>query len=94
MDEKKDVPFYAFEAVVTRSEFAIKRLIAALIVAIILLFACNVGWLIAWMQFDYTDEQTISAEQDGDGINLIGGGNIAYGTEGDNHTDAVAYTAD
>ena len=55
MDEKKDVPFYAFEAVVTRSEFAIKRLIAALIVAIILLFACNAGWLIAWMQFDYAD---------------------------------------
>ena len=67
---------------------AIKRLIIVMIVALLLLFATNTAWLVAWMQYDYGDTQTISAEQDGSGINLIGGGDIAYGTESNGNTDA------
>jgi len=38
-------------------------------------------WLIAWNQYDYVDDYEIEASQDGEGVNIVGGGNIEYGAE-------------
>lgn len=76
MMELKDmpsVPFAAHEAEVGRQERQIKRMWIALIVAISMLFASNIGWLIYESQFE-----TITYEQDGEGIN-----NVNYGEQGD-----------
>ena len=54
-------------------ERKIKRLWIALIVAVLLLFASNAGWMIYESQFD-----TVSYEQDGEGIN-----NVNIGEQGD-----------
>lgn len=67
------VPFAAHESAVARQERQIKRMWIALIVAISMLFASNIGWLIYESQFE-----TISYEQDGEGIN-----NVNYGEQGD-----------
>lgn len=78
----QSIPYIVYESMATKTDVIIKRLIIALIVSIILLFACNAGWLVAWMQYDYADVQTIEAQQDGEGTNLIGGGDISLGTDG------------
>lgn len=58
----------------------IKRLFICIIVLIVMLFASNLAWLYAWMQYDYeTVEVEQSSNSDGD-CNFIGGeGDISYG---------------
>jgi hypothetical protein len=65
-----------------RNERNVKRLVIALIVAIDLMFVSNMAWLWAWNSYDYSsEEQIITAEQDGEGVNIVGGGNIDYGAD-------------
>ena len=68
----ESVPYIVHESSMARMERQIKRLWIALIVVIAMLFASNAGWLIYESQFE-----TISYEQDGDGIN-----NVNYGEQG------------
>ena len=58
----------------------IKWLVAVIALLIVLLVGSNVGWLIYERQFE-TVETVIEAEQ-GDGINIVGGGDVNYGSEG------------
>ena len=67
------VPYVVHEATVARQERQIKRMWIALIVALAMLFASNMGWLIYESQF-----VTVSYEQDGDGLN-----NVNVGEQGD-----------
>lgn len=52
MDEKnmahRDVPYLVYEATQARHERTIKRVVIALIIAIILIFVSNAIWLWAW----------------------------------------------
>lgn len=79
MDEKQNtpvVPYIVYEGEQARNERHIKRLVIALIVAVTLIFASNLAWLIAWFQYDYILE---SVE-----IDNSGGGNANYiGNDGD-----------
>ncbi len=62
----ENVPYIVHETAMARNERNVKRLVVALIVAIVLAFATNVGWLIYESQFE-----TITYEQDGEGINNV-----------------------
>ena len=73
------VPYVVHEAMVARQERQIKRMWIALIVAVSMLFASNVGWLIYESQF-----VTVSYEQDGDGLN-----NVNVGEQGDINNGAT-----
>jgi hypothetical protein len=66
-------------------ERMVKRMWIALIICIALIFASNACWLYAWMQYDYSSEETIY-QQDGEGTNIIGDSNEVdnYGAESDN----------
>lgn len=55
-----------------------------IVLLIILLVVTNAMWLIAWNQYDYVDGYSIEAEQDGEGINILGGGDVNYGAENNN----------
>lgn len=82
MDDKTTVPYIVYESTTARNERTIKRLIIALLVSIVLLFASNAVWLWAWMQYDYTGTETVY-QQDGEGLNIIGNSNEAvYGATG------------
>ena len=74
MDEKnmahRDVPYLVYEATQARHERTIKRVVIALIIAIILIFVSNAIWLWAWTQYDYVSTDT-SYWQDGNGVNAI-----------------------
>lgn len=53
-----------------------------IVLLIILLVATNGVWLWAWNQYDYvSDDYSIEADQDGDGINIVSGGDLDYGTD-------------
>lgn len=77
----ENVPYIVHESTMARMERQLKRMFIAVLVAVIALFASNAAWLYAWCQYDYVSE-SFEAEQDGSGVNIIGGGDINYGTEG------------
>ena len=68
-----DVPYIAYEAALTKAEFSSKRLWAAIILLIVLLFGSNAGWLYYESQFEET-ATTIEAEAD-DGGNAVANNN-------------------
>lgn len=68
----ENVPYIVHETAMARNERNVKRLVVALIVAIVLAFATNVGWLIYESQYETVD---CSYAQDGEGTNIIGDGN-------------------
>ncbi len=79
--EDKSIPYILYEGAQARSERTIRRIIVALIVTIIMLFASNALWLWAWSQYDYTSEEISIDGQDGM-ANYIGErGNINIGTD-------------
>lgn len=69
VEKSLTIPFVAHESEMTRLEKIIKRQWIALIVAIIMIFSCFVGFLWYESQFD-----TMTYEHDGNGIN-----NLNYG---------------
>lgn len=84
--EHKDVPYIVHEGIMTRLERTIERLWILAIILIILLFGSNAGWI--WYESQYVDNETIiEAEQDGEGINVIGGGDVNYGAEGQDNEE-------
>lgn len=73
------VPYIVYESAEAKSERTIKRLIIALVITIILLFASNLIWVLEFFSFDTVEtETTIDA---GSGTaNYIGqDGDITYG---------------
>lgn len=90
------IPFVVHESSMTRMEHIIKRLIIALIISILLMFASNALWLYAWMQYDYSSSATTTTTEtstvtvDGkDGVaNYIGNdGDISNGTNNSEESD-------
>ncbi len=68
----ESVPYIVHEGIMARSERIIKRLIIALLVVVVLLFASNMSWL---HYISNCDIQTYEYTQDGEGVNLVGDGN-------------------
>lgn len=81
MTENTDnIPYIAYESAMARMERANKRNFIIIIILILALIATNAGWIIYESQFE-TVETTIKAEQSGADVNIVGGGDIHYGTE-------------
>ena len=80
------VPYVVHESAMARSERHIKRLCILLAILIAICFISNIAWLIAWNSYDYSSEEVIiEADQDGEGVNIVGGGNVDYGAESKNN---------
>lgn len=74
------VPYIVHRDAVSHDRWIIRRLITALIICVVLMFASNAAWLYVWNQYDYSSEETI-VDSDGNGIaNYTGGdGGVIYG---------------
>ena len=81
MDSKDTLILY--EGAMARMERANKRLWIIIIILIAALIATNAGWLYYESQFQVA-ETSIEAKQDGDGVNIVGGGDVNYGADGTN----------
>lgn len=78
----------AFERMQAKDERNDKWRNIIIILLIVLLVATNGMWLWYESQYEYVvDDYSIEAEQDGGGINIVGGGDIAYGTESSNNPE-------
>ena len=76
------VPYIVHESAMARAERGAKRLWTVIILLIVLLVGTNGAWLWYESQFEVVETTTIEAEQDGSGVNIVGGGNVDYGAEG------------
>lgn len=86
--ELKSISLAAFESMEASMERTIKRLWIALVMSVLFIFFSNVAWLWAWVQYDYTSEETVTTyQQDGRGLNIIGDSNEVdrYGSEEDSY---------
>ena len=83
-DAPENVPYIVHESSMARMERQVKRLWVAVVIAIALLFASSAIFTYAWLQYDYSSEETIY-QQDGEGTNIIGNSNEVdnYGAESD-----------
>lgn len=73
------VPYIVLESSQANSERTIKRLIIALVITIVLMFATNVFWIYEFCSYDYMTEET-TVEADSGTANYIGqDGDITYG---------------
>ena len=80
MEEKRDIPYIAFESELARSERTVVRLWILCIILIILLVGSNVAWL--WYENQFEDiTQTVTQEVDGDNASnhFIGGDSYGEG---------------
>ena len=75
---------YAFERMQAKDEKHDRWRNITILVLIILLVVTNAMWLVAWNQYDYVDDYSIEASQDGGGINIVGGGDVDYGAGSSN----------
>ena len=81
MAEHTNIPFIAYEGAMSRFERINRRLWIAVVLLIVLLTGSNIAWLVYESQYE---SYTITAEQDGGGVNIVGNGDIDYGAEGNN----------
>lgn len=81
------IPYIVYESTIEKADKQQKRLVVVIITLISLLFASNAIWLYYWNQYEYVDTLEISAEQDGEGVNIIGGGDVDYGAESESQGD-------
>lgn len=92
MEEKRNpesVPYIVHEGAMARAERHSRRLVIALVIAILLMFASNAMWLYCWMQYDYSSEESIVDFDTGEGgnANYIGqDGDIYNGENASNQT--------
>lgn len=77
----ESVPYIVHESDMSRLERQLKRLWIVILVLIFLLIGSNCAWLWYESQFQVIEETVIESEQDGSGINIVGGGDVEYGTE-------------
>lgn len=89
--ENTNVPYIVYESAQARSERLIKRLIIALVLSVVLLFASNVIWVYEWTQYDYTSETTETVTVDGkDGVaNYANNGGSVVNGIGETNDDAT-----
>ena len=69
---KEPVPYIVYESEAARHERTIKRLVRALVLAILVIMVSNIAWLWMWNQYDFTSE-SYTVENDGNS-NLLGAG--------------------
>ena len=77
------VPYIVHESAQARNERTVKRLVIALIVLALLWFATIGIGVYAWMQYDYTSEESVVDADANDGVaNYIGNdGDIVNGAD-------------
>lgn len=81
--EGLSVPFAVHESEMSRNERTVRRLVIALIVLALLWFATIGIGVYAWMQYDYTNEESVVDVDANDGVaNYIGNdGDIVNGAD-------------
>ena len=91
MADEKDVmtiPYFCHEGDMNRLERVNKRQFVVILILIIALVGSNLAWIVYENQFeDVVTTTEIDAQQDGGGVNIVGGGDVNYGAESEGNND-------
>ena len=68
----KDVPYIVYESEAARHERTVKRLITALLIAILLIVGSNLAWLYVFSQYDISSEEITVEGQEAANANYMG----------------------
>lgn len=79
---REPVPYFTYEDVVVRLERTIKRLWILCIVIFVAFVLSNGLWIYYESQWETVQTTTTIDADQGDGVNMVSGGDINYGTEG------------
>lgn len=74
--QAEDVPYIVHEAELARAERSFKRLWAAIILLIVLLFGSNAGWIWYESQFEYSQTTQEVMQESNHGDNSFIGGDV------------------
>ena len=72
--ENKDVPYIVYESEAARHERTIKRLVRALVLAILMIMVSNLAWLWVFNQYDFSSESYVIEGQDSANANYLESG--------------------
>ena len=76
----ESVPYIVYESAQVRNERNIKRMLIALVLAVVMLFASNIAWLYAWFSYDYESIETVTVDgKDGVASYIGNDGNVYNG---------------
>lgn len=70
---EKDVPYIVYESESARHERTVKRLLTALLVAVLMIVVSNLAWLWVWNQYDFVSE-SYTVETDEGNSNILNAG--------------------
>lgn len=88
MEERMTIPYIVHESAMARNERHIRRLVIALIVAIVMIAITNITWLIVWNSYEYVGESTVTVEGEGNANYIGDDGDITNG-EDNNKEDQI-----
>lgn len=80
-NKQESVSYTVYETAQARADRRLKWMWWLVIIMFVALIGTNAGWIVYESQFEDT---VITADQDGSAVNIVGGGDVSYGTEGDN----------
>lgn len=89
MEDNMTVPYIVYESAMARSERHIRRLVIALIVAIVMMVISNLAWLYMWNSYEYVGDSSISVEGEGNANYIGNDGDITNG-ESSSEKDQVS----
>ena len=82
MNEQVMIPYIVYEGEMARAERRHKRNFVLTIVLIAALILSNLGWLYAWMQYDYSDSEImVDAGVRGNASYIGNNGEVNYGED-------------
>lgn len=88
----KVVPLVAYESMLAREDRQQRRMVIIIVLLVLILAISNGLWLYFWNSYDYVDDYSIEASQDGEGINIIGAGDVDYGSDDTDSSNTQTYS--
>lgn len=79
MKEQITIPYIVFESTMARAERQQKRLVIALIVAVVMIVLSNLAWLYVWNSYEYVGKSSVSVEGEGNANYIGNDGDITNG---------------
>ena len=73
-DRATSVPYIVYESEAARHERTVKRLITALVIAILMIVGSNMAWLYVFNQYDFSSESYTIEGQDNANANYLESG--------------------
>lgn len=90
MEEQMTVPYIVHESAMARSERHIRRLVIALIVAVVMIAVTNIAWLWVWNSYEYVGEsESVSVEGEGTANYIGNDGDITNGKDNSSTEDQI-----